>query len=240
MGFDSMNNLSLASALLFEPRKAFTDLAQRPRFWFPLLTLLVCTLTVTIWYQSVVDSGWLIDKQMRAYDTAHRLTEEQIAERVRMVSEHRGLQVAATAAATAIFLPALLLLVGLYYSLAGKITNVDRGFKQWFALACWSTLPTLLTVIPAAIVLFTATTTQIEPADMQPLSLNALVFHRAMAEPGYSLLSSVQLTQFLSLYLAALGVKVWSGKSWLFGIVFTALPFVLVYGIWAGLALGRS
>jgi hypothetical protein len=235
-----MNNLSLVSALAFEPRKAFDDIAQRPRFWFALLTLLVCTLTISIWYQTIVDMGWLVDKQMRAIDTARRLTEEQIAQRVRMAAEHPGAQLAITVVATAIFLPVVMLIVGLYYSLAGKVTNVERSFKQWFSLACWTSLPTVLTVIPAAVVLLTATTRQIEPADMQPLSLNSLIFHRAMGEPGYSLFTSMQLTQFLSLYLAALGVKLWSGKSWLFGIVFAALPFVLFYGIWAYIALGRS
>ena len=41
----------------------------------------------------------------------------------------------------------------------------------------------------------------------------------------------------LSLYLAAFGIKTWSGRSWLFGIVFAALPFVVIYGIWALIAL---
>lgn len=235
-----MNNLSLASALLFEPRKAFDEIAQRPRYWFPLLLVVVCTITLSVWYQSVVDVGWLVDKQMRAFDTARRLTEEQIAERVHRAAEHPGAQIAVAGVATAIFLPLVFLLVAAYYSLAGKITNVERGFRQWFALSCWTALPTLLTLIPAAVVLLTATSAQIEPGDMQPLSLNSLVFHRAMGEPGYSLFTSLQLTQVLSLYLAAFGVKLWSGRSWLFGIVFSALPFVLIYGIWAFIALGRS
>ena len=36
-----MNNLALLSALAFEPRKAFDEIAQRPRFWFPLLLLMI-------------------------------------------------------------------------------------------------------------------------------------------------------------------------------------------------------
>jgi hypothetical protein len=235
-----MNNLSLASALLFEPRKAFDEIAQRPRYWFALLLLVVCTVALTMWYQSVVDIGWLMDKQMRAFDTARRLTEDQIATRVQAAAEHRGAQVAITGVATAIFLPLVLLLSAGYYSLAGKVTNVERGFRQWFELSCWTALPTVLAVIPAAIVLLTATTKQIEPGDMQPLSLNSLIFHRAMGEPGYSLFTSLQITQILSLYLAAFGVKLWSGRSWLFAIVFSALPFVLIYGIWAFRALGHS
>ena len=34
-----MNNLELASALVFEPRKAFAQIDARPRFWFPLLEI---------------------------------------------------------------------------------------------------------------------------------------------------------------------------------------------------------
>ena len=37
--------------------------------------------------------------------------------------------------------------------------------------------------------------------------------------------------------IAAVGVRVWSNRSWLFSILFTALPYLLIYGIWAFFAL---
>ena len=48
-----MNNLALLSALVFEPRKAFDEIAQRPRFWFPLLLLIAASVGLSVWYCSL-------------------------------------------------------------------------------------------------------------------------------------------------------------------------------------------
>ncbi len=67
--------------------------------------------------------------------------------------------------------------------------------------------------------------------------MNALFFHRAVGESGFSLFNALNLVQFVTLYLSVLGVKVWSGRSWLFSILFIGIPWVLIYGIWAWFSL---
>jgi hypothetical protein len=235
-----MNNLAILQALVFEPRKAFLELQARPRFWLPLLLLIVCSAGMIMWYQGKVDAEWLTDLQLRNSGFASQMSEEVIQERVKAAGQRTGLRVGISGLVGAIGVVFGAVISTLYYLLAGKITGVQGGFKQWFTLACWSSLPTLITVIPAAIALLTATSAQIDPGAMQPLSLNELFFHRGMKEPGYSLLSALQLPMLLSLYLAAFGVKVWSNRSWLFSIVLSALPLVLIFGIWAMISLRGS
>ena len=75
---------------------------------------------------------------------------------------------------------------------------------------------------------------------LQPLSLNELVFHRATGTPGYSLLSALGLVQVAALWLTYVGVRVWSGRSTLFCLIFTLLPTVLIYGVWAFFAFRGS
>jgi len=235
-----MNSIAMLQALVFEPRKAFAEMAERPRVLFPLLLLIVATAGIALWYYRVVDLEWMTDQQLRNSGIAKALTEAQIEEMVKRAGENAGRGAIMAVLATAFGVVIVQLITALYYLLAGKITNLQRGFKQWFAFACWTALPSVLGVIPAAWVLLTATSAQISQGDLQPLSLNSLFFQRAPGEPGYTLLLSINLLQFLSLYLAAVGVKTWSGRSWLFSIIFTALPFVLIYGCWAFFALGRS
>ncbi|MEO6185041.1 MAG: YIP1 family protein [Steroidobacteraceae bacterium] len=235
-----MNSMAMLQALVFEPRKAFAAIAERPRVLFPLLLLILATAGIALWYYKVVDLEWMTDRQIRASGFAKSLTEAQIETQVKQASEHptRVATIAVVASAFAVVI--ISLITALYDLLAGKITNVQRSFKQWFAFTAWTALPSVLSVIPAGYVLLTATSAQIDQGDLQPLSLNSLFFQRAPGEPGYTLLLSINLLQFLSLYLAAVGVKTWSGRSWLFSIVFSALPFVLIYGCWAYFALGRS
>jgi hypothetical protein len=235
-----MNSIAMLQALVFEPRRAFAAIAERPRVLFPLLLLIIATAGIVLWYYRVVDLEWLTDQQLRNSGMARALTEAQIEEMVKRAGANAGRGAVVAVIASVFGVLIVQLITALYYLLAGKITAVRRSFRQWLSFACWTALPSVLGVIPAAWVLLTATTAQIDQGALQPLSLNSLFFQRTPGEPGYTLLLSINLLQFLSLYLAAVGVKAWSGRSWLFSIVFTALPFMIIYGIWAFIAVGRS
>ena len=235
-----MNSFGILQALVFEPRKAFAAIAERPRILFPLVLLVVGTAGLTLWYLQVVDLAWLTDQQLRAGGSARRLTEEQIANTAKTAGDHAGAVGAVYAVIIAIFLPLAYVVMAAYYLLAGKITNVQRSFRQWFSFTCWTSLPSLLTVITGAVVLLTATTTQIEQTDLRVLSLNSLLFHKAAGAPGYAALSYIGLPELLAAWLAVFGVKAWSGKSWLFSIIFALLPAALIGGIVALVVMGRS
>jgi len=226
-----MNNLALASALVFEPRKAFDEIAQRPRFWFPLVLVAICTAGLTMWYYAVVDIQWFMDQQLRSGPLAGRLTAEQIEQAISRSS--RGALMAQTAIAVPIFLVLFRLIEAAYYLLVGKITNVQRSFRHWFALACWTGLPGVLAIVPAALALMGVSNAQLPQEQLQPLSLNALIFHREVGEKGYTLLTYVSLLTLAGVFLAALGVKHWSGRSWLFSTLFAALPLLLLVGFFA-------
>jgi hypothetical protein len=232
-----MGSFGILQALIFEPKKAFTELDARPRVLFPLVLLLVTTLGMLFWYFSVADLDWLIAQSTQNDPRAAQMTDEQ-----RRVAAEYGPIIAkwSTLIGGAIVIVCLRLLEALYYLLAGKIMNVQRSYKHWLSLSVWSSLPAVLGVIPAAVVLLTTTTTQFDQGQLQSLSLNNLLFHRTMDEPGYTLLTSMNVLQLLCVYLAAFGVRAWSGRSWLFSIVYASLPMVLIYGVWGYFALGRS
>ncbi len=88
--------------------------------------------------------------------------------------------------------------------------------------------------------LATTTSTQFDDAELKVLSLNALFFHRAFGEPGYALLSAIGLPELLAMYLSVLGVRVWSGRSWIFSAIFTLLPAAVILGVVALFTMGRS
>jgi len=235
-----MNSIAMLQALAFEPRRAFQALAEQPKSLFPLLAVVLCSAGLVLWYYQVVDLAWLTDRTIRGSAMAGRLTEAQIEAQVTAAGDHPGRAAVIAVIFTSLAVVLIRLCEAVYLLLAGKITNVQRSFGQWFALSCWTSLPSVLAAIPSAIVLLLSTTTQIDQSELQPLSLNALFFHRAFDQPGFSLLTSINLLHFLALYLAALGVRTWSGRSWTFSTVFVSLPWALIVGVWAFIALGRS
>lgn len=232
-----MNNLAVLQALAFEPRKAFEELDARPRFWWPLLLVVLASGAISAWYTAFVDLEWLTDLQLRSSALTQNMTSAEIERLARNATARQGVSAVINFIVSTLAVAVIMLIMALYYSLAGKVTNVQRGFRHWLALVAWTSTPTLITLLASAVVLLTASSHQLSQSDLQPLSLNALLLHRDASEPGHSLFTSLNLMQFLSLYLAALGVRVWSGRSWLFSIVFTALPYVLIYGIWAFFSL---
>lgn len=234
---DWMNNFAVLQALLFEPRKAFTELDARPRFLWPFLLVALSLAAVNAWYTAIVDLEWLTDLQLRNNPLTQNLTSAEIERMASRASETRGVSMATGVIGAVLVMAFITLLSGLYYLVAGKVTGVDRSYRHWLAMAAWTSTPTLLALLASAVVLLTASSAQVSQGDLQPLSLNALFVHRDVGEPGYSLFTSINLPQLLSLYLAAFGVRTWSGRGWLFGIIFAALPFVLVYGAWAFFSL---
>jgi hypothetical protein len=231
-----MTSLSLLQALVFEPKKAFAALDARPRSLFPLLLVLIGSVGVAIWYMQVVDHEWMTDRQIRLAQDMLRgtalepppMSEEQIAERAKSGAENATRSTVVTALGTLVWLLFFRLLEAVYYLLAGKMTGVQRSFRHWFSLGCWTSLPTLLSVIPAAVILATATTTQIDQSSLQVLSLNSLFFDKQPSETGYTLLTFLTVPQFLGVFLAVFGVRVWTGRSWLFGVMFAGLPMLLL------------
>jgi hypothetical protein len=231
-----MNNLQLATALVLDPKGAMREIEARPRFLFPLLITMLVTVGVTFWYFKIVDFDWFIDATIRSSPRSKNLTEDQMAAASKLMT--RGVLTWTSLIAVPFVIVIFRLLEALWYFLAGKVTKVQRSYKQWFALANWTSLPGLLGVLPAIPLLLTSKSVQMDAATaISPLSLNGLFFHRGMGESGYQLFTNINLIQVFTVFLVVLGIKMWSGRSWLFALVYALLPVAVIGGVWTILAL---
>jgi len=225
-----MNNITLAGLFFTAPSAAFAELRERPRFLFPLIALVVATTAVTAWYYSIVDFEWLKD---HLFSGSKRMQEMSEAQRARVMGISPKVMLTTSIIGTFIGLPIVLSLQTAYCLLAGKITNVQQSFLQWFSLLTWSNIPVIVGAAASLILLATQTSpVQVTPSELQMLSLNELVFHRGPAEPGYAVLVGLNLLSFWAWGLAIVGVRTWSNRSWLFSAVFVLLPFFAIYGVW--------
>lgn len=226
-----MNNMELATAIISSPRSAFASLKEQPKFWFPLLAVLLSTVAVLIWYYSVVDVDWLVDRMLSGNPRTAQMSEEQRAQSAAMMKP--AFLMVSSVISVFVFVAIARLLEALYFLIAGNITNVRYSYKHWFSLACWSTLPQVITALSMAAFLLTSGSTQISNEELSVLSLNELFFHVPFGGKGYLFLSSITLIQPWCWWLTALGVRVWSGRSWLFSTLFGLLPVIFIYGVWA-------
>lgn len=226
-----MNDVALSVALATAPASAFEELRARPRFWFPLLVLVVSTLALVYWYYGIVDVEWLKDLMFSNNADLQKLPEDERAKAMGIYS--RNTLMWGAMIGIVFVMPLVFMLQSLYLLLAAKVTKLPFGLKHWFAFTCWTALPMLLSTVVAAILLLLSDTTQISPSIMQPFSLNELVLHRPMGSPGHSLLESLNIPSVLSWILMIIGVHTWSQRSWGFSTLFVLLPGVIIYGVWA-------
>jgi len=227
-----MKSMELALMTLTSPRSAFLELQERPRFWWPLLAMVLGVAALIAWYYSVVDIQWLMEQILSGNA---QLTEAQRTQAIEHTS--RGFMLGSSVIAGSVVVAVIKLLEALYYSLAGKVTNVERSFRHWLALACWSSLPSLLGILASAALLLASDTNQIGNSELAVLSLNELFFHVPFNGKGHTLLTTLTLLHPWMWWLTALGVRVWTGRSWTFSAIFALLPVVVGYGAWAAISL---
>ncbi len=226
-----MNNMETATALITSPSAAFADLKDKPKFWFPLLAVILSTVAILIWYYSIVDFAWLMDRLLGSNPGMADMSEQQRSQAMSMMKP--GFIMWSSVISVIVYLAIARALEALYFSLAGNITNTRHSYKQWFALSCWTALPHLIAAAAMAVYLLTSGSNQISNEELSLLSLNELLFHVPLGAKGYTLLSSLTIIHPWSWWLTVVGVRVWTGRSWLFSSVFALLPIVVVYGGWA-------
>ena len=230
-----MKDPALAVALAIAPSAAFAELRERPRFWFPLVLMVLATVAINYWYYSIVDLEWFKDTM---FASNPHMSEQERAAAMGMVT--RTTMLWSSVVGTVIFLPVVFLIQALLLLVAAKITKAGLGYKYWFSMACWSSLPALLGIIVGAILLLLSDTPQISPGLIQPLSLNELLVHLPMGSPGESLLQTLGIPAFLSWALMIIGVRTWSQRTWAFSAAFVLVPNILIYGLWAFFAFRQA
>jgi hypothetical protein len=229
-----VNNLAVATSLATSPFSAFAELRERPRFWFPLLAVLLSSVAILVWYYSVVDIEWMKDAMYSANPDFQKMAPEQRAAAMAFVG--RNTMMIGGAVGICVAIPFFCVVIASYYLLAARVTKIPLGFRHWFALTCWSALPALLGAVVAAIFLLIRDSDQVGPGILQPLGLNELFFHRPLGSKPQAFLDALNIPGMLGWVLAIIGVRAWSARSWLFSAIFVLIPVVLLYGIWGWFA----
>ncbi len=207
-----LGELQRLSGVLFEPKTTFADVAARPRWWVPLLLLIVAALALTYCFSQRVGWDSLLRQQMSANERFQQLPVERqeslVEQQVRMVSVLG--YVGATAG-----IPIYALALAAVAAVVFKVFLGSKcSFRQVFALTSYSLLPGILSTGLTILVMYLK-----NPEDFN--LQNPLVFNLAAWLPGdiprwlQSAAASIDLFSLWTLLLLATGLSVADGKvSW--------------------------
>jgi len=221
-----MSNVKLAWLVLTSPKEAFAYLREHPRFWFPLLLLILGHIAVALWYLAVVDRAWLVESILPS-----DANNPQAQETRDVAGAISGMILFLTAFGPVFDLVIFRTLDAVYYFLVANATNIRSTFTHWLALSCWSSLPRIALFIAPAIALLVADDGQISKGDLQFFSLNDVFFHLQSNEPLFALTSRLTILHPLVWLLSIIGMRELSGRSVVFASTVVLLPWLCIYGV---------
>jgi hypothetical protein len=219
--------------ILTSPKEAFVSIKEKPTVLVPLILIVLSLASLQWGYFNAVDREFLIDQLVEQLQAFSNASESQIRENLEnMDPSSRAIQAAVS---IAIIMPLIMMLYAGYLSLISKFTYDEIRFKQWFSLSAWTGLPSLFIALAGWVVILTNSDGMIGTNDIQPLSLNSLIFQTD--GPFESMLSSLNVLQLWSLALSALGYQHWTGKSLAKSTAIVIAPYVVIYAVWSIITL---
>ena len=142
--------------IFLEPGKVFAELKEKPTFLVPLLLVALVSAAMTFMYFMKVDGSWFIDHTLLS--SGKEMSSAEIAQAKSFMPGAKMMGYISLIT-TPIFTAIMVVVIALYYMLAGKISGSVIGFKQGLSLASWSSMPMLL----GAIVVLVGATPSLPP-----------------------------------------------------------------------------
>jgi hypothetical protein len=222
-----------------DPKKAFADIAARPRWYVPLILLILAAIGFTYTYTTRV--GW---------ERYIRQTMENNPRVQNLPADQREAQITAGAKFAPIFgyagsvlgIPVVALAIAGAVLLMCKMmgAGASLGFKQMFAISSYAMLPGLIATLLAIVVMFLKDPEQFNLQN--PLAFNLGAFMEPPPNSGkflYSLATSIDLFSFWTILLLAAGISVAARKiafsKAVLAVVAPWVVWVLIKSAWAGM-----
>lgn len=220
-------------AMFYEPSKAFGMLTPRRHAWLPLVLTMISSMILLLWYFNVVDFAWLTDQMYASIkDPAAR---EKASE---MMS--RGMMQGFAVGGALVGIPMITALMGVYFMVVAKSMTKEFGFNDGFSLAAWSLVPGLLGLPLGAMQILMSSNAQFSSSELNPLSLNSLVFHYPVTHSLSSWLDMINVTSLWGVFLMIVGFQVWAKVSRATAMKVVLIPYITILGGWFAIAMAMS
>ena len=216
--------------IITAPSAVFARLKAKPSVWFPLLLVLLATCSVQVGYILLTDKGFLVDQQINQVRTMFsQLSSAQIAQmREQLMNQGATSSIISSAVSVFVIYSLIMAIYALYLRFVAKFSFNEMGWKSWFSLVCWTSVPTIFGAIASWVVLLTNSNGQVPMLELNPLSFSNLL-GLSIAGGPLSVLTPLYIWSFV---LLALGYQRWTGKGLLTSTLLSLGPYLLIFGLW--------
>jgi hypothetical protein len=218
-----MSEAGRLSGVIFEPGKAFSDIAARPRYLVPLALLILVAIAFTASVSARV--GW--DQAMRSAIEQAPQTRNIPAEKREEIIQQQGRVMSVAAYPLAVVAPVVMIVIAsaIYLFVFRTFLSAPVTYRQMVAIYCYASIPGIISSLLAILVMYMKPP---EDFDLQnPLAFNLAAFLPESA-PRWLAAAGASLDAFMiwSLLLIVVGVRAAApGLS-------TGTAFAGVFGPW--------
>lgn len=220
--------------LFLAPASLFEALPTR-RFWGWGAFVLTAAATAVAMFVFIgpMSPEWIVEQQV--LQMGERMSDNELAQ-VRPQLLAMAPHTALVSAISVVFVSGLLVvLLGSVYMLLERVATRGprHGWGQWLRLTVWTQLPQVLYALGLVALALIAQAPDQPLAQLGYASLNGLVLDLPPGHRWFNWASNLGVFQLWSIVLAAVGFRVWTQVAWGRAAALAALPWVLVFGIWA-------
>jgi hypothetical protein len=213
--------------IFLQPSRVLGRLKDQPNYLLPLVLLVGLTAVSSYLYFDRVDAVWWIERSVVA--SGQDVSDKEL-QAIRSNGPGSGILKWTGSIGGSVGVLVSLLAFGLYYFLAGKVTGLALSYKQGLALAAWSSMPNLISAGLLLVGVFSMTP-QTPLESLMLTSVDPMLVQLPLESPWKGLFTSASFLMFWTIWLAALGWKLWSqADKWIGAVVIAALPTTLIYG----------
>lgn len=221
-----VSQMSIFVNIFTEPGKAFSALQGNGNAWIPMLIVIFSAVAVLLLFYKVVDFEWFKEHLME-----YIADPSQNARASKIITKNWLITTSTMAAILTIVL--VYCVSALYFFFVSKLNSSPIRYGYWFCFVSWASLPSLLLLPIGSVQIFLAPGGKLLPEQLNPFTLNQLVFHTAVAHPWHNFLESISVFTLWTIILMTIGLQTWLGFSRLKSALLSALPYVTAYGAWA-------
>ena len=214
------------------PGSALSALRSARGWGWAAFALIVLTQTAALFaFFGPMSPEWLVDQQMARMGELSPSEEPAVRASITSMADNYALIAVVGGAVTlALMMP----LLGLVYFLANRVTAGTRhGFVAWTRFATWTQLPLLVASLGLIVLTLVSRQPDLPLSAAQYASLNALVLRLPIGHAWFNWAEQLNVFSLWSIVLASIGMRVWTGLGWAASVLVGALPWLLVFGIWA-------
>lgn len=223
-----MEGITRLFQAMFAPAEAFQKAKTAPKLLLPILLItLVMAGTVTYWVLNV-DRGAIIVKSLEMGGQIDRIP----ADRMDAIMEQGAkFMVYSEPIKVLIFIPIMMLIMGLYFYLAAKISGSETTYAQATTIAVYSNGPTIIWAVVAFAIMLMGDFSTTLFQDLVPSNIAYFMDMESIGMKLYVILKSLDFFAFWKIMMMIIGFSVVTGSKMLKSALVVLIPWVLLVGI---------